>query len=146
MFRSEEKTKDSVVTVIGPSVKVEGDLATEGDVVVEGTVIGSLKTEKNLKVGEQARIFAAVQATNALVAGEIQGNLKVKERLELTATAKIFGDIKTKTIIVASGAILNGKCVMEERKGKSEKPETLRQEKIELAENIVETGKTKKNS
>lgn len=119
-------------TVIGPSVKVEGDFATEGDIVVEGTICGSLRTSKNLRVGPKSRIFANVSADNALVAGEVQGNIKINGKLELTSTAKIFGDIKTGILIVAAGSTLNGKCQMGEGKGKSAKPDFSKQEKIHL--------------
>ncbi|MFA6428584.1 MAG: polymer-forming cytoskeletal protein [Candidatus Buchananbacteria bacterium] len=139
MFSNEPITKDSIVTLIGPSVRVEGDLITEGDVVVEGSVIGNLRTEKNLKVGEKAKIFANIQATNAIISGEVQGNIKIKEKLELTASAKIFGDIRTKIISMAAGASLNGKCLMDDKRTKSDRPESIRQEKIELEDLPAET-------
>lgn len=124
MFKEKEEGGkiDEIETIIGPSVQVEGDFVAAGDVIVEGTVSGKIKTEKNLRVGEGARIFASVGANNALVAGEIQGNIKIKETLELTNTAKVFGDIKAKILTVAAGATLQGKCQTgEEKKSKLEK-------------------------
>ncbi len=114
-------------TVIAASVKVEGDFQSQGNVLIEGVVEGSLKTERDLRVGERARISADVAAANATVAGEVRGNLIVSERLELEATARIFGDIRTKTLVVANGATLNGRLVMgaeaveEPRKGRNAK-------------------------
>jgi len=139
MFKKETGGEE-VETIIGPSVQVEGNFVANGDVVVEGVVSGSLKTEKNLRVGEGAKIFANINAANALIAGEVQGNVKIKENLELTATAKIFGDVKTKILSVSAGAILNGKCLAgEEKPAKYEKieepPKNERQknkEKIQL--------------
>ncbi|OGY43299.1 MAG: hypothetical protein A3J62_02850 [Candidatus Buchananbacteria bacterium RIFCSPHIGHO2_02_FULL_38_8] len=121
MFKKEGGV-DDVETIIGPSVQVEGDFVAAGDVIIEGMVSGTIKTEKNLKVGEGAKIFASVTAANALIAGEVQGNVKIKENLELTSTAKIFGDVKTKILTIVSGATLQGKCQAgEERKSKPEK-------------------------
>lgn len=126
MFKKSESSYTEIETIIGPSVKVEGDFAGEGDVVVEGLVTGSLKTTNNLKVGEKAKIFANISANNALIAGEVQGNIMVKEKLELTSTAKINGDIKAKSLSVIEGALLNGKVIMastkEEKKKFSELP------------------------
>lgn len=120
MFKKEDG--DTVETIIGPSVQVEGNFVANGDIIVEGTVSGSIKTEKNLRVGKDAKIFADISANNAFVAGEIQGNIKIKENLELTNTAKIFGDVKTKILNVSPGAALNGKCSAgEETKAKFEK-------------------------
>ncbi|MDO8669018.1 MAG: polymer-forming cytoskeletal protein [Candidatus Buchananbacteria bacterium] len=131
MFK-ETPTTNETETVIGPSVKVEGDFVTEGNVIVEGIICGTIKTSRNLKVGPKSRIFANVAAENALVSGEIQGNLKINDRLELTSTGKIFGDIKVGTLIVAAGSVLNGKCQMGTPKEKSIKPDFSKQEKIDL--------------
>lgn len=133
MFKNEDK-KDEIETVIGPSVKVEGDFVANGDVVVEGIVAGSLKTERNLKIGPEAKIFANVWAANAQISGEIQGNIKVLEKLELSQTAKVFGDIKTKILIIAEGASVDGKCRCgSDKKSKLEKlePDKKGIEKIE---------------
>ena len=120
MFKKEDATE--IETIIGPSVQIEGNFVANGDIVVEGVVSGSIKTEKNLRVGEQAKIFASVSSANALIAGEVQGNIRVQDNLELTSTAKIFGDIKARVLTIGSGAIVHGKCAAgEERRSKFEK-------------------------
>lgn len=101
-----------IETVIGPSVKVEGNFRGQGNVIVEGIVHGSLKTDKDLTVGSGAKISANVIAANAKISGEVKGSVKIKGKLELTETAKIFGDIETEVLSVTPGAILNGKCTM----------------------------------
>jgi cytoskeletal protein CcmA (bactofilin family) len=109
-------------TVIAASVKVEGDFVSQGNVLIEGVVEGSLRTERDLRVGERARIDADVSAANATVAGEIRGNLAVAERLELEPTARIYGDVKTKVLVVASGASVNGRIAMGAEHAPEEKP------------------------
>lgn len=99
-------------TVIAASVKVEGEFASQGNVLIEGCVEGSLKTERDLRVGEKARIAADVVAANAVVAGEIRGNITVSEKLELEPTAHIHGDVRTKVLVVATGAEINGRISM----------------------------------
>ena len=144
MFKKEGEGVEEIETIIGPSVQVEGDFIAAGDVVVEGMVSGKLKTEKNLRVGTGAKIFASVAAQNALIAGEIQGNVKVDGNLELTGTARVFGDVKAKTLTIASGACLHGKCQAgEDRKSKLEKieerakPKLREKEKAAAASAIV---------
>jgi cytoskeletal protein CcmA (bactofilin family) len=97
-----------VETVIGSTVKIEGDFKGEGDIIVEGIVEGTLKTRRNLTVGENAKINASVEAGNAFVAGIINGNVKIGEALELSGTAKIKGDVEAKILTVATGAQING--------------------------------------
>ncbi|HLD30900.1 MAG TPA: polymer-forming cytoskeletal protein [Patescibacteria group bacterium] len=113
MFKEQnQKGAEEIETIIGPSVNVEGDFSSKGNMTVQGSVSGTLKTERDLKIGVDAKITADVWAANAFVAGEIRGNVKIGEKMELTETAKIFGDIEVKTLIMAPGAILNGRCTM----------------------------------
>lgn len=129
-----------VETLIGPSVKVEGDFVGDGDVVVEGMVTGKLKTKRNLRVGQNAQILATVSAENALIAGTVQGNIKVRERLELTPTAKIKGDISAKTLVIAEGACFTGGCKMLE----GEQPAEENNPEKETAPEKAESKKTKR--
>lgn len=101
-------------TIIAAGVKVEGDFVSQGDVLIEGIVEGSLKTERDLRVGSKATISANVSAANATIAGEIRGNIKISEKLELEPSAKLYGDVHTKVLVVASGAQVNGTIVMGE--------------------------------
>jgi cytoskeletal protein CcmA (bactofilin family) len=126
MFKKEEEM-DNIETVIGPSVHVEGNFVADGDIVIEGVVSGSIKTEKNLHIGQNAKIYADIWAANAVIAGEVQGNLRIKESLELTGTSKVFGDVKTKNITITSGACLHGKCnAGDDKKTKFEKIDDLK--------------------
>ena len=95
-----EMKEGEIETIIGASVKVEGDFKSDGDVLVQGIVNGSLKTKGNLKVEEGAKIKANVEAANASVWGEIAGNVTVKDSLQLGESAKIAGDIITKILSI----------------------------------------------
>ncbi|MFA6410301.1 MAG: polymer-forming cytoskeletal protein [Candidatus Buchananbacteria bacterium] len=142
MFKKENG--EEIETIIGPSVQVEGNFVANGDIIIEGTVSGSIKTEKNLRIGDEAKIFADIWAANAIIAGEVQGNITIKEGLELTSTARVFGDVKTKTIVISAGATLQGKCLAgEDKRAKAEKIEekpklpVINREKIQpMAEKI----------
>ena len=133
MFKENQPANpNETETIIGHSVKVEGDFITEGNIIVDGIICGTIKTAKNLKVGPKSKIFADIKAESALIAGEIQGNIKVSQKLELTNTAKIFGDIKSEIMIIAAGSTIHGKCQVGDGKTKSSKPDFSKQEKIEL--------------
>lgn len=114
-------------TVVGPSVKIQGDLNSEGNIRIEGNVTGKVKTTQSVHVGESAKLTADMQAGNAIIAGEIQGNIKVSSNLILQSTARIMGDITCAVLRVEDGALFTGKCVMggmtAEKKGKSNEPE-----------------------
>ncbi|HLC64281.1 MAG TPA: polymer-forming cytoskeletal protein [Patescibacteria group bacterium] len=129
MFKGDNMDRPSknVETIIGPSVKVEGDFNGDGDVIVEGIVVGNLTTKNHLKVGKGARVQAKVTAQSAFIAGEIIGNITAEERIELTASARVKGDITTNSLSIEKGARVNGKITMNGQK------------KTEPAEASVET-------
>lgn len=114
VFTRENESRGSgeTETIIGPSVKVEGKFAGRGNVIVEGKVVGSMKTDGDVRITEGATLKASIEAKSATVSGEIHGNVKIADHLQLTATARITGDVETKTITIESGAQLNGRCVM----------------------------------
>lgn len=104
--------QDDVETVVGPSVVVEGDFASDGNILVKGTVSGNVTTSRVLRVEHGAKILANVKAGEAFISGHIKGNVRVAERLELMETAQIVGDVQCQTLVVAAGAILQGKIAM----------------------------------
>lgn len=114
MFRKHEGETQGGETIIAPGVRVEGDFTSQGFVLIDGEVVGSVKTESDLDVGERANISAEVSAANAHVAGTVKGNIRVSEKLEVASTAHISGDIVAKVLIVEQGAIINGKITMDE--------------------------------
>ena len=101
-----------VETIIGSSVKVEGNFVCDGSMVIDGQVKGLVRTNQSLTVGTKAIITADVSAGNARIAGEINGNLKVDGFLELAETARINGDIEIGSLAVTKGAIINGNIKM----------------------------------
>lgn len=104
--------QDTVETVVGPSVHVEGDFSSEGNILVKGSVAGNVKTSKLLTVQEGARISANVRAGDAHIAGEIHGNVSIDNKLELSSTARVLGDIVCKVLAVEAGALVHGKILM----------------------------------
>lgn len=146
------ETGNEPETIIAVGVKVEGDFVSQGDVLIEGMVEGSLKTERDLRVGSKASISANVSAANATIAGEVKGNIKITERLELEPSARLYGDVNTKIFVVASGAHVNGTIVMGEtpdvQKGTKTKAEETTTEKAskgkDETEEAVEETKEKR--
>lgn len=110
MFQKNDDGGQTMDTVIGSSIKVEGNFVGQGNIIVEGEIKGDLKTSQNIEAGSESKIIANIEAANALIAGEVDGKIKIKEHLELTNTAKIKGDIEAGVLIVASGAMINGYC------------------------------------
>lgn len=124
----DENLSSPAETVVGPSVKIQGDLNSEGNIKIEGQVTGKVKTSQSLFVIAGAKIAADVLAGNAIIGGEIVGNLKISGHLVLQSTAKVTGDVSCQIFRVEDGAIFTGKCSMNGSNGKKTDKEELEPE------------------
>jgi len=108
-----EKTTNEVQTIIGPSVKVEGDFNGEGDLVIEGHFTGSIKTKHNIQIGKDAVIKANIEADIAHISGTVTGDISVKSKILLTKSAKLEGNLACQTLQIEEGAFFNGQSQMQ---------------------------------
>ncbi len=108
----DENLNTQAETVVGPSVKIQGDLNSEGNIKIEGQVAGKVKTSQSAFIMPGAKIAADVLAGNAVIGGEVQGNIKVGGHLILQSTGRILGDISCQILRVEDGAQFSGKCSM----------------------------------
>lgn len=122
MAKREEFTDGAPETIVGATVKIEGDLVSEGDIKVDGLVAGKIKTSKNLYVGPMAKIEADVEAGNAILAGVVKGDVKIKDNLLIQETGKISGNISCSRLAIAEGAHFSGSCTMPETNGDLKQP------------------------
>ena len=112
MFKNQPINEKEIETIIGPSVKVNGNFETKGSIQIEGHLEGTLKIGSDLIVGEKANVVANLQAKRIMIAGEVKGNIRAKESLEITESARISGDIEVNMISIDPGAQINGKIKM----------------------------------
>lgn len=112
MDKALENDQGIAETVVGPSVKIQGDFNSEGNIRIEGHVNGKVKTTQNVYVGGSAQITADIIAGNCTIAGLVQGNIKVSGSLILESSANITGDVSCSILRVEDGAQFTGKCTM----------------------------------
>ena len=106
---------ESVISIIGPGMKVVGDCQTDGTVRVEGSVEGSISAGKAVVIGKQGLVTGDIVTQDAVVAGRVQGTLVAESRLELQATCRIEGEIHTRRMQLEEGAVLNGTVHMSDK-------------------------------
>lgn len=106
-------TKGSPAT-IGPSIRINGDLAGEEDLVVDGRINGTLELKSNtLTIGRQGQVEARVYAHTILVEGTVNGDLHASERISIRQSARIEGNIYAPRISLEDGARFRGTIDMD---------------------------------
>ena len=91
---------------------VKGDLQFEETLRIDGKFEGTIRSGKNLVVGETADVNAEIEVTSLYVSGTLRGRAQVSERIELASTAKVQSDLVTSILVVEEGAVFEGHCSM----------------------------------
>ena len=102
--------------VIGPKIKIIGELSGDEDVLIEGQIEGEIRITRDLKVGAGGVVKAKVSAQSIIVSGEIVGDCEASGRVELQSTGKLTGNIRAPKIVIAEGAMFRGNSDMSGKK------------------------------
>ena len=102
---------ESVETLIGENVVIEGTISTEKVIRIDGKVTGNINAF-GIIVGQKAEITGDIETKNIIISGLIKGNINASETIEILSQANIFGDIKTNILSIAQGACFYGKSAM----------------------------------
>ena len=107
--------------MIGPQVRIQGELSGDEDILIEGKVEGKISMTKTVRIGPKAEVHADVKAQFIVVAGKVVGNLAA-DRVEIVASGSLDGNIRSPKVSIAEGAQFKGSVDMEGGKGPSSSP------------------------
>ncbi len=96
----------STFSVIGPDVKITGNVEASADLHVDGTVNGDLKCA-SLVQGEGSQIEGAINAERARLSGKVTGTIVARE-LVILKSARIEGDVSYEALTIEQGASVDG--------------------------------------
>jgi cytoskeletal protein CcmA (bactofilin family) len=99
---------DGQTTIIGPSVRVQGNLSGDEDLQVLGRVDGRIELQRTLHVSQTGIVKADVVVKNAIVSGVVVGNIRASESVEITKDGRMVGDIYAPRVIIVDGASFRG--------------------------------------
>lgn len=97
------------LSVIGPDVRIVGDIITQGEMQIDGQVEGDI-TCQTLVVGEGARIIGEVTAENVRVHGALTGKINANQVM-VAKSAQVVGDITHETLEIEAGGHLEGHLI-----------------------------------
>lgn len=107
-------TGENAISIIGPGMRVEGDLVTDGTVRIEGSVNGTIKAGKSVILGQSGEVIGDIITRDAVIGGRVRGSLAVDNRLELQNSCTVDGEIRARTshLQLEEGANFNGQIKM----------------------------------
>lgn len=114
--RSNPAPPSSGRAVIGPSIRIQGDLTGEEDLLIEGRVEGKIDLkQQSVTIGQSGRVQADVFGRNITVDGEVRGNLVADEQITVRRTGHVQGNLTAPRVSLEDGAKFKGSIDMEPR-------------------------------
>ena len=123
------------MSIIGPGMRIVGDLVTDGTVRVEGQIRGTIRANKAVVVGREGLVEGDIFTQDAVIGGRVRGSVLVESRLELQATGEIEGVVHAPAhhLHLEEGARFNGQVQMLD-------PDAVRALPAGSGENSVQAG------
>lgn len=100
------------VCAIGAGARFQGLLSFWGSARIEGSLHGEIVARGALELGPQAHVKARVDVDVLIVEGTLEGHVVARERLEVLPGARVLAAIRTPSLVVADGAVFEGRLEM----------------------------------
>ncbi|MEO6870330.1 MAG: polymer-forming cytoskeletal protein [Ginsengibacter sp.] len=103
--------QQEINTIIGEGFEIQGELSGVKAIRIEGRVLGNVRIETAVILGEKGVIEGDLVAGSAIIFGTVKGNVQ-SSRLEIKKSGRVDGNIETEIIEIELGAKYNGKLQM----------------------------------
>lgn len=104
---------------IGKSIRVKGEISAREPFLVAGQVEGTINVDGHaLTVAEEATVDALIAAETIVIQGTVTGATLASGKITVQPTAKVEGELSAPTIVVAEGALIQGRVQTTQRTAK----------------------------
>ncbi len=122
----QKETDHTAINLVGSGTTIKGEINSKGDVRVDGKIVGEVRSQGKIVVGDTGVIEGDIFCVNADFSGRIHGKADVSELLSLKASSVFIGDIIANKLSIEPGARFTGNCSMEkdaaaQQQGKEDK-------------------------
>ena len=119
MFQSKKRI-NTISSILGPEIKIDGNIDAKGDLLIYGEVTGNVSSTGTINSSKGSLVQGNINAQNASIHGKIMGDLSVKNKVILGKNSHLEGNLQAAIIIIEEGAQFDGMChmVKEEKQDK----------------------------
>ncbi len=104
---NEERRNTESTLIVGPNIKLKGEIAACDTLVVEGTIEAAMDSH-HIAIAKGGVFSGKVTVDTAEVAGAFDGDLTVRDRLLVRASGSISGTVRYGALEVEHGGRLSG--------------------------------------
>ena len=117
--------KNNMSSILGPEVKISGDVKVTGDLLIYGKVYGNIISKGAVNSAKGSLIKGDINAENASISGTVEGNLDIQSKVVLGSNSYLTGNLKAAIITIEEGAKFDGMCSMIKKQTATIENETI---------------------
>ncbi|MFA7330988.1 MAG: polymer-forming cytoskeletal protein [Candidatus Delongbacteria bacterium] len=99
-------------TILSKDAVFEGKIISKDSVRIDGRLVGEVRSEATIELGETGSVEGNVTAAHVITAGHIKGAINAREKVELKGKSRLEGDLITTRLVIEDGAQFEGMCKM----------------------------------
>lgn len=115
MFLNNDKATgagNGAVTIIGPGVRIEGNISFSGYLRVQGEVMGDIvcldEHHGTTVIHGAGSVTGSIKSPNIIVGGRVQGPLHATASIEVHNGASVVGEVRYKQLAIHEGGVIDG--------------------------------------
>lgn len=105
--------ENKIDTVIAEDIDFRGTLKFKNSLKIKGKFEGKIISDGQLIIGRESVTSADINASLVSISGTVNGKIKAAKKIELFKKSRINADLIATEIVMESGAVFNGTCIME---------------------------------
>ncbi len=100
--------------MIGPSIKIKGEVSGDEDLLIQGQVEGTINLKAHqVVVGESGQVSADIVAKTIRIDGKVNGDITGTENVVISKLGNVRGNIIAPRVLLEDGAIFKGSIDMD---------------------------------
>lgn len=99
-------------TLLGENTIIEGTIRSQASMRIEGRVVGEVRCDGDLTVGEKANVESHITGRNVTIAGKVKGDVTASGKLAITSTGQLIGNVSAASLTIEEGAVFSGTSMM----------------------------------
>ena len=99
-------------SILGPELKIDGDVSVTGSLLIYGTVNGSIRSQASVRSARGSVVKGDIIAEEAQIHGLVKGDLIITGKILLGNESQVTGNLKSGTLVIEEGAKFAGSCDM----------------------------------
>ena len=109
---------ESEISVVSTHSRVEGKVVFDRLARIHGTIKGDIEGQGGSEIFlmETSVIEGNIVGDSLTVEGYVKGNIRARTQVVVAQNGRVFGDIRAPIVKIASGAIFEGRCLMEDER------------------------------